>query len=149
MDTQSALVGGLKETLIKHLIEVEEKGESLIEELSPVPYHEREELKQTLREYINKVEDLLKTPHLIGNDGDFPLVIIGSEVAVEEIGTTEKQIFQIISPFGDLPGENGVSPLSPVGKALLLKKTGTKVIVNAPGGTFQYKIESIKYPLEL
>mgnify|MGYP000928631587 CR=1 FL=1 len=149
MDTQSTLLGDLKETLIKHLVEVEERGESLIEELSPVPYHEREELKQTLREYINKVEDLIKTSHLIEDNGNFPLVIIGSRVAVEEINTTEHLVFQIISPFGDLPGENGVSPLSPVGKALLLQKPGVKVIVNAPGGTFHYRIEAIKYPLEI
>ena len=146
MNTQSVLSGGLKEILIKHLGEGEENGESLIEELFPSPTQEREELKQTLGNYINQLEDLVKTAHLIKNGGDFPLVIIGSEVEVKDLVSAENLVFQIISPAGDLPGENGISPLSPVGKALLLQKAGAEVSVDAPGGTFHYKIVSISYP---
>ncbi|WP_201764449.1 GreA/GreB family elongation factor [Thermacetogenium phaeum] len=43
--------------------------------------------------------------------------------------------------------ENGdISYLSPVGKSLLMRKPGEKVMVKAPGGTFCYKIKSIKRP---
>lgn len=147
MKTQRILANGLKEILIKHLVQVEESGESFIEEFFPSPSPEREEIKETLRKYIEKIESLITTPSLIGDEGKFPFVIIGSKVEVKDLVSAETLVFQIISPLGEMPGEYGISPLSPVGKALLLQKKGAQVSVDAPAGTFHYQIISITYPL--
>lgn len=145
--TRSVLLGDLtKEALITHLVEVEEQSASFIEEFFPPSSPDRERSKTRVKEYISKLEALVQRAHLIKGQGTFPLVIIGSRVEVEDLTAKGKLVFQIISPNGELPGENGISPLSPVGKALFLKSIGEEVKVEAPGGTFHYRITAIYYP---
>ena len=144
--TRSVLLGGIKEALITHLVEVEEQSASFIEEFFPNPSPDRERMKAMVGKYINKLEDLVQRSHLIKDQGAFPLAIIGSRVEVEDLSGKENLVFQIIAPLGELPGENGISPLSPVGKALFLKAIGEEVLVEAPGGTFHYRITAIYYP---
>ncbi|NLW55124.1 MAG: GreA/GreB family elongation factor [Firmicutes bacterium] len=145
MKTQSLLADGLKEELIRHLVQVEENGDSFIEDFFPSPSPEREEVKVTLKQYIKKIEDLLTTSSLSGAEREFPFVIIGCKVEVKDLVSDETLVFKIISPLGEMPGEHGISPLSPVGKALLLQEKGAQVSVDAPGGTFHYQITSITY----
>lgn len=147
MMTESVLLGGIKEALITHLVEVEEQSASFVEEFFPHSSPDREKAKARVAEYIKKLEGLVQEAHLIKDKEAFPLVIIGSQVEVEDLGANENLVFDIISPVGDLPGENGISPLSPVGKALLLKTIGDDVKVEAPGGTFHYRITAIHYPV--
>jgi len=143
---KSVLLGELKETLIAHLVAVEEQSASFLEEFFPNASAEREEAKGIVAEYIKKLEGLVQEVQRIDGPGTFPLVIIGSRVEVEDTRTNERMIFQIISPVGETPGEYGISPLSPVGKALFLKARGEEVKVEAPGGTFHYRITAIHYP---
>ena len=44
-----------------------------------------------------------------------------------------------------MPSENKISDQSPVGKALLGKKKGEIVLVEAPGGEFEYEILNIEF----
>ena len=142
----SVLLGEMREALVTHLVAVEEQSASFIEEFFPNSDPERAKAKGIVEEYIKKLEGLVQEAHLCNNPGAFPLAIIGSRVEVEDLNTNEKMAFQIISPLGELPDENGISPLSPVGKALFLKAIGEEVKVEAPGGTFHYRITAIYYP---
>ncbi|HBL35760.1 MAG TPA: transcription elongation factor GreAB [Firmicutes bacterium] len=146
--TRSVLLGDLKEALITHLVEVEEQSASFIEEFFPPSSPDREQSQAMVKEYISKLEALVQRAHLITDQGSFPLVIIGSRVEVEDLTAKGKVVFQIISPNGELPGENGISPLSPVGSALFLKSIGDEVMVEAPGGTFHYQITAIDYLID-
>ncbi|NLM36746.1 MAG: GreA/GreB family elongation factor [Firmicutes bacterium] len=141
----SVLLGEMREALVAHLVAVEEQSASFIEEFFP-DSPERDKAEGIIGEYIKKLEGLVREAPLLKNPGAFPLVIIGSRVVVEDLDTNEEMAFQIISPLGELPGENGISPLSPVGKALFLKAPGEEVQVEAPGGTFRYRIAAIHYP---
>ncbi len=143
---KSVLLGEIREALVAHLVAVEEQSASFIEEFFPDSTPEREKIKGLIGGYIKKLEGLVQEAHLFNNAGAFPLVIIGSRVVVEDLNTNEKMAFQIISPLGELPDENGISPLSPLGKALFLKANGEEVKVEAPGGTFYYRITAIHYP---
>ncbi len=145
MKTPNVLAASLKEELIKHLVQVEENADHFIEDFFPSPSPEREEIKETLQQYIKKIEDLLTTASLGDEQEEFPFVIIGCQVEVKDLVSGEILVFRIISPADGLPGEHGISPLSPVGKALLLKEKGAQVCVEAPGGTFHYQITSITY----
>ncbi|MBP9690651.1 GreA/GreB family elongation factor, partial [Candidatus Woesebacteria bacterium] len=49
----------------------------------------------------------------------------------------------IAGEFEGDPKNNKVSSTSPIGKALVNKKKGDKVVVKAPGGDTEYTIESI------
>ncbi|NLW59431.1 MAG: GreA/GreB family elongation factor [Firmicutes bacterium] len=143
---ESVVLGELREALVTHLVAVEEQSTGFIEEFFADSAAEREKIKEIVAEYIEKLKGLVQEAHLLGEPGAFPLVIIGSRVEVEDLNTKEKMAFQIISPFGELPDGNGISPLSPVGKALFLKALGEEVKVEAPGGTFHYRITAIHYP---
>lgn len=143
---ESVLLGEVKEALIAHLVEVEEQYDGFIDEFFPHPSPDRERIKGRVQEYIKKLEDLVQKADQIKDKGSFPLVIIGSRVELEDLKTKEKLVFQLISPTGELPGENGISPLSPMGQALFLKELGDEIAVEAPGGTFHYRILAIYYP---
>ncbi len=137
------------ENLVKHLIEVEEGKGKLIEQYFPKPSKERNEFEKLIEDYIKQIEQLIKDVNKSQSAGDkVPFVTIGSEVEVEDLSEQPPNIFKyrIVSPFYDSVKEGTVSYLSPVGKALLLKRVGDEVEVKAPGGVFRYRIRSIRLP---
>ena len=73
------------------------------------------------------------------------IVSIGSKVTLRdmEFPDDEPEWFIIVGMTESNPSENKISDQSPVGKALLGKKKGEKVLVEAPGGEFKLKILEI------
>ena len=74
-----------------------------------------------------------------------PIVTIGTLVTVMNVGNQREFSFHIVGPNYNRKNSRDVSCLSPVGRALMLKKVEDEVLVNAPGGTFKYQIKSIDY----
>ena len=68
-------------------------------------------------------------------------VQIGSTVEVESPDGAES--FTIVGSTEARPNEGRISNESPVGRALLGRKKGEKVVVKVPAGDFTYKIVSI------
>ena len=75
------------------------------------------------------------------------IVSIGSKVTLRdmEFPDDEPEWFIIVGMTESNPSENKISDQSPVGKALLGKKKGEKVLVEAPGGEFEYEILNIEF----
>lgn len=135
------------ENLVKHLVEIEEGKDELLQEYFPEPSLERNEFEKLLETYILKVDNLLKDACISEKpDNNLPFVTIGSKVEVEDEENKKLYSFRIVTPFESTVENGDISYLSPMGKSLLLKKTGEKVEVKAPGGTFYYKIKAIKHP---
>ena len=134
------------ENVLKHLVEMEEQKNKILDECMPDPCPKREELDQILTNYIEKMGILVQKIQVEESASEeFPFVIVNTEVEVEDLDEKDTLKFHIVPPFhGETTGE-GVSCLSPVGKLLLLKRPGDRVEVKAPGGVFHYKIKSIKY----
>lgn len=137
----------LLENLTKHLVNVEEQKGEILTAFFPQPSLEREEFKILLDNYIKQVELHIRNISL-QNFPETPLVIMGSEVELQDLDSGETHKFKLASPFEDSPGKSDVSYLSPTGKVLMLKNIGDMVRVDAPGGIFQYRIKSIKLPGE-
>ncbi len=137
----------LLESLIKHLVHMEEQKDKVLATYFPQPSLEREEFKNLLDNYIKQVERHIRNISL-QSFPESPLVIMGSEVELRDLDSGETHSFKLSSPFEDSPGESDVSYLSPTGKALLLKNTGDMVRIDAPGGVFRYQIKSINLPGE-
>ncbi|NPV28396.1 MAG: GreA/GreB family elongation factor [Firmicutes bacterium] len=134
------------ENLVKHLVEVEEQKDKLLEEYFQEPSKERDELEKLIDNYIKHVESLLKKAHKSETaSASLPFVTIGSEVEIQDLSTQEVHRFRLVAPFSTGVGGGDISYISPVGKALLLKRVGDEVTVNAPAGVFRYKIKSIKW----
>lgn len=133
------------ENLVKHLVEIEEGKNKLIEQYFPEPSKERNEFERLINDYIRRIDQLIRNASTSpAADSKIPFVTIGSEVEVEDLADQKVFKYRIVSPFQGSVEEGDISYLSPVGKSLLSKKVGDEVEVNAPGGVFRYKIKSIQ-----
>ena len=90
---------------------------------------------------IQMVEALIKNATLIDEHHTNDHVQIGSTVKVT--GPDGSQSFTIVGSTEAKPTEGRISNESPVGRALLGKKKGEKVVVKVPAGDFTYKVVSI------
>lgn len=76
---------------------------------------------------------------------DTKAVTVGSKVTVEVVSTKEKKSYTIVGTSETDPFQGRISNESPIGKALLGKKTGASVKVDLPQKkTLMLKIVSIK-----
>lgn len=132
-------------SLIKHLVKVEEEKKELIEKYFLEPSKERNEFEKLIEDYIKHIEQLVRNAKKTQNlDNRLPFVTIGSEVEVLDLSCQEVFKYRIVNPFQSNIKEGDVSFLSPMGKSLLLKKVGDEIEVRAPGGVFFYKVKSIQ-----
>ena len=90
---------------------------------------------------IQTLEALIKNATIIDEHHSTDHVQIGSTVSVES-GDGEER-FTIVGSAEAKPAEGRISNESPVGRALLGKKKGEKVVVRVPAGDFTYKIVGI------
>lgn len=89
---------------------------------------------------IEELEELLKQAVLISNNHS-STIKLGSTVKV--ITTDGKEEFTVVGEWEADPKDRKISHESPLGKALLGKKVGEKVEVEAPAGKIIYTIEAI------
>ncbi|MBI5414429.1 transcription elongation factor GreA [Candidatus Peregrinibacteria bacterium] len=69
---------------------------------------------------------------------------IGSTVVLSNSKTKEEEEYTIVGSTEADPMSARISNESPVGSAVLGKKKGDSIIVNAPGGKFEYVIMKLK-----
>jgi transcription elongation factor GreA len=68
---------------------------------------------------------------------------VGTRFILQDMEDTESGTFSLVSS-AEVDLENGkISVDSPVGQALIGKREGQKIKVNAPGGTFHFRIIAI------
>lgn len=135
------------ENLIQHLVNIENERKELADRFFPGPSKERIRFRSLLDNYITGIDFFIKYKISVGekSDNSFPLVIINSDVEIENIKTNERLNYRIVSPDVKVNRRNSdVSFLSPVGRALLLKEVGDEVSVDTPGGKLKYRVESIR-----
>ena len=92
---------------------------------------------------VDELEELVKQAVLIQENhtkGNH-VVKLGSTVTVHIKG--KKEIFTVVGEWEADPKEKKISHESPLGKALIGKKVGDKVEVEAPAGTLGYTIVSV------
>ena len=89
---------------------------------------------------IDELDELLKQAVLISNNHS-STIKLGSTVKVNT--NDGKEVFTLVGEWEADPKEKKISHESPLGKALLGKKVGEKVEVEAPAGKIVYTIEAI------
>lgn len=93
---------------------------------------------------IGELEELLSQAQIIQEDhskGSNSVVKLGSKVWVNIKG--KKEEFTVVGEWEADPHEKKISHESPLGKALMGKKVGEKVEVEAPAGKVLYTIVSV------
>ena len=112
-------------------------------------YHDAKEQQAFLEGRIQYLENLLHTAKVVsdndskGNAKKNTVVRVGVEVVVQEEGE-EPETFFIVGGAEADPRQGKISHESPLGNALMGRKVGDKVKVNAPAGQLVFKIKSIK-----
>jgi len=94
---------------------------------------------------IEELEEIMKNAKLVtvdGRAGKKGIVDLGCMVTVSIGG--KKQAFQIVGEWEAKPAEKKISGSSPLGKALMGKKIGEKVEVDAPAGKVVYAIVNVE-----
>ena len=91
---------------------------------------------------IQTLEALIKNATIIDEHHSTEHVQIGSTVEVESGDGPEH--FTIVGSAEANPVAGRISNESPVGRALLGKRKGEKIVVKVPAGDFTYKIVSIR-----
>jgi transcription elongation factor GreA len=93
---------------------------------------------------IDELEELLKQVSIISEDTKnlSHVVKLGSKVTVNIKG--KKESFMVVGEWEADPTDKKISHESPLGKALLGKKVGEKIEVEAPAGKIHYVIVSVE-----
>lgn len=90
---------------------------------------------------IMKLENMLRNAQTIDESAiSKDKVSIGSKVKILDIEFDEELEYTIVGSAEADPIKGLISNVSPVGSALIGKKAGETVSVNAPGGIVEYKI---------
>ncbi|KKR34363.1 MAG: Transcription elongation factor GreA [Candidatus Gottesmanbacteria bacterium GW2011_GWC2_39_8] len=91
---------------------------------------------------IAELEQVLHEAKLISVNHKKGLVDLGCKVTLHVNG--KKEVFTIVGEWEANPMEKKISHSSPLGKALLGKRIGEKVEVDAPVGRILYKVLGIE-----
>lgn len=92
---------------------------------------------------IMQIEQMLKNAEIIESPVVTTIVALGSRVKVVEKGSKETEDYQIVGSAEADPSKGRISNESPVGKALMGKKKGDKVMVKTPAGDRQLQLVDV------
>lgn len=92
---------------------------------------------------IKELEMLLSQARVVDAPEDSDTVTVGSKVTIVEDGVDEKEAYVIVGAAEADPRSGRISNESPLGKALMGKRIGDKVTVDAPQGSFSVKVVSL------
>jgi transcription elongation factor GreA len=107
-------------------------------------YDEAKTVQGFVEGRIRELENVLKNAHLIEeNGGPGNLIALGRTVVVREVGTDYEETYTIVGSPEAAPQNGRISNESPLGKALLGKKKGQKVLVESPGGQIKFEIVKV------
>ena len=71
------------------------------------------------------------------------IVHIGTKVKLQDLASNEELVYTLVGSAEADPMNNKISNESPVGKAIMGKKTGDIVEVDVPIGKIKYKIMQV------
>jgi transcription elongation factor GreA len=105
-------------------------------------YHAAKEELSLVDGRIEELEDIIKKVQIIKEDKKGSKVIqLGSQVTIKVSG--KEEVFSLVGEWEADPHEKKISHESPLGKALIGRKPGDKVEVEAPAGKITYNILKI------
>lgn len=104
-------------------------------------YHSAREELNFIDGRIDELEDILGRVQVVTTSRSNKTVGIGCQVTVAANGMTH--VYDVVGEWEANPAQKKISHDSPLGKALLGKKVGDKVEVEAPAGKVVYTIKKI------
>src|SRR5687768_5634400 len=94
---------------------------------------------------IMKIQAMLRDPEIVEAPVDADDITPGMLVTVRPLDDDEDETYLLAEHAEErVQGARTVTTQSPLGSALLGKKTGDQVAIEAPGGSFRYEIVSFQ-----
>ncbi|MEM7126104.1 MAG: transcription elongation factor GreA [Chloroflexota bacterium] len=106
-------------------------------------YDEAKTQQGFLEGEIRDLETKLKYAQVIEEESR-GTVSIGSTIVIQEIDTDIEETYEIVGSMEADPSNGRISNESPMGKAFLGRRKGTKVKVDTPGGQITFKVLRIE-----
>lgn len=134
--------------LSEHLKKVESTRNHILKEFYENHTEDRDNFESILENYTRNIRKFMGSDIDITDNEQWPFVLIGSIVEVEDLDYNSIDKLKIVPPFHEDKATKleCASFLSPVGHALLLRKIGDKVAVKTPLGDCNFMIKSIDLP---
>ena len=108
-------------------------------------YDEAKNQQAFLEGRIMEIEQRVKRSVVIKNhDTPADRVDIGRLVTVRETGFDDPEVYFIVGSAEANPSNGRISNESPMGRSLIGKRVGDKLIVDTPGGTLEFEIVAIE-----
>ena len=107
-------------------------------------YDEAKNDQAKIEARIVEIEEMLKNVEIIEDvKGKAKTVMVGVKVKVLDEEYGDECEYRVVSSTEADPRDGKISDEPPVGRALMGKKIGDEVIVEAPGGEFKLKVVGI------
>jgi len=133
----------LEKTSLPEAIERLSKARDFGDLSENAEYHSAKEALSTMEGRIEELKDILTRVTVVDvQKAGLDSVGLGSIVNIEVNGSVHE--FTIVGEWEADPAAKKISHESPLGKALLGKKVGETVEVEAPSGTITYAIKEVK-----
>ena len=107
-------------------------------------YHDTREQQAFTEGRIQYLENVLRTASIISESESRGLVRLGSVVTIRELVNGKTRPIALSAPLEANPREGKISHESPIGRALLGCRKGSKVRVATPGGEMTVRIRNIE-----
>ncbi len=107
-------------------------------------YQNAKEDKEIIDARISEIEEVLKRAEVVSKTRSKTQIGLGSEVVITSVDKGNKMKITLVGEFEGDVDEGKISVVSPIGRALLGKKQGDEVAVEAPMGETVYVVKSVK-----
>jgi len=93
---------------------------------------------------ILRLEMILSNAQIIDENGPKDTVGLGDRVTIQEAGTDSAEVYILVGAAEANPRAGKISYKSPLGRAMMDKHVGDRVIVEAPDGDIEFEIKAIE-----
>jgi transcription elongation factor GreA len=93
---------------------------------------------------ILRLEMILSNAQIIDENGPKDTVGLGDKVTIQEAGTDSAEVYILVGAAEANPRAGKISFKSPLGRAMMDKHVGDRVIVEAPDGDIEFEIKAIE-----
>lgn len=122
---------------VEHLHKAREMGD-----LSENGYYKASRAKlSSIDANLRRIERLVRLGKVIETTGN-DFINFGNTATISD--GTKTYEYTLVGGYESDPAQKTVSQFSPIGKALMNKKVGEEIVVQAPSGIRKYTIESIR-----
>ena len=133
----------LKTVRRKEIADALEYAKSLGDLSENAEYQQAREDQAATEERIAHVEQILKNAVLMEAHHAGTTAEVGTTITVLKKGSKDEKVFALVGSEEANSLEGRISNESPLGRAVLGKKEGDKVIVETPKGEVEYTIKKI------